>query len=325
MEYVNASQTSTNKSHEEYLRRIHKALVFIQDHLDEAIQLKDVATASHFSPFHFHRLFHGIVGETVHDYLTRKRMERAALRLVCKPELSITQVAEMGGFSSSANFSKAFKLYFGMSPRGVRSPARVEKSKIGKLYSKYGKAFDPKELYSQFVVQSGVPSPDKLMEILVKVKVKEMPKHNIALLSSQGGYELSSVFATWDKLLNWAENMALDIGIDNRFAICHDNPAITPANKCRYDAAIVVAENTNVITPYTQATIPAGKYAVAYFKDDAAKINNFITELCSHWFPTSGFEPDNYPLMFQYRNDSREDEFVEMDVYIKIRALGFND
>ena len=81
MEYVNASQTSTNKSHEEYLRRIHKALVFIQDHLDEAIQLKDVATASHFSPFHFHRLFHGIVGETVHDYLTRKRMERAALRL----------------------------------------------------------------------------------------------------------------------------------------------------------------------------------------------------------------------------------------------------
>jgi AraC family transcriptional regulator len=314
--------TSTGKNQEEYVRRINIALAFISEHLDESIQLEDVAAASYFSVFHFHRLFHGIVGETVNDYITRKRMELAAKRLVYNPNISVTQVSEMGGFFSSANFSKAFKLYFGVSPSELRNPINSEKSKIGKLYSKYGKEFDPKALYSQFVTYSGAFNPDKLKEQLMKVKVKEMPEQSIAYLSSPNGYVLESVYSTWEKVLNWAENMDLDTGINKRYAICHDNPSVTPENKCRYDAAIVVGSDIKVAAPYSQSMIPAGKYAVSYYKDVAEKINNFITELCAQWFPDSGFEPDNFPLMFQYLNDSREDDSVEMDIYIKVKALG---
>ena len=321
MRNFHRSELATSRSQEEYFRRINLALEFIEDHLDETILLDDVARASHFSPYHFHRLFHGIVGETVNDYITRKRMERAAKRLVYKVEFSITQIAEMGGFSSSANFSKAFKLYFGVSPSALRNPETSEKSKIGKLYSKYGKAFDPKQMYSQFVTNSGAFCPNKLKELLMKIKVKEMPEQNIAYLSSPGGYELESVYSTWEKVLNWAENMGVEAGIDKRFAFCHDNPSVTPESKCRYDAAIIVDSDTKVNAPYVRSAIPAGKYAVSYYKDSAEKINNFMTELCSHWFPSSGFEPDNYPPMFNYLNDSRKDSYVEMDVYIKLRHV----
>jgi AraC family transcriptional regulator len=206
----------------------------------------------------------------------------------------------------------------------LRNPTAAKKSKIGKLYRKYGKEFDPSDMYSQFVTNSGAFSPDKLEETLMKIKVKEMPQQNIAYLSSPGGYELDSVYSTWEKVLNWADNKGLDSGIDRRFAICHDNPSITPESKCRYDAAIIIGSDTNVTAPYARSAIPAGKYAVAYFKDSAEKINNFMTELCAHWFPNSGFEPDNYPAMFNYLNDSRKDGYVEMDVYIKIKELGFS-
>lgn len=103
------------KTQAEYIRCICLALEFIEQHLGQTIQLDDVARACHFSSYHFHRLFHALVGETVNDYISRKRMEKAARMLLYKPDMSVTDVAEAGGFSSSANFAKAFKLYFGVS------------------------------------------------------------------------------------------------------------------------------------------------------------------------------------------------------------------
>ena len=318
-------QTKANTS-AEYVRRINKALEFIDCHIDQSIQLENIAKVSHFSPYHFHRIFHAMVGETVNDYVSRKRMEKAASRLVYKPELSVMDVAEMGGYSSSANFSKAFKLYFGVSPSALRNSQYTDQdgnknSKKGKLYNKYGKAFKPQELYSQFVTQSEVFDPDKLEDILMQVKINELQEKPIAYLTTPKGYELESIYATWDKIIHWAELNGIKENKQERFAICHDNPSITPEDKCRYDAAVVVDPDTNIAAPYVKSSLPAGKYAVAYYKDNGEKINNFMTELCSHWFPDSGYEPDDYPPLFNYLNDSRQDGYVEMNVYIKVKAL----
>ncbi len=317
---MNKKQAKTSTS-SEYRRRIKKATEFIDDHLDQPIRLEEVASVSHFSSYHFHRIFHALMGETVNNYISRKRMERAAYRLISKTDLSITDVAELGGFSSGANFAKAFKLYFGVSPSDLRNPEGDKNSKIGKIYRKYGKAFNPLDLYSQFVTNILVFDTDKLEELLMKIKVEEMREKSIAYLTSPKGYELDSVYATWDKIMSWATAQGIDASRQKKYAICHDNPAITPEDKCRYDAAMVIEPKLKVSTPYTRSVIPAGKYAVAYYKDSGDKINNFITELCSSWFPTSGYEPDDYPPVFNYLNDAREDGYVEMDVYIKVKEL----
>lgn len=324
-------QVSTNNKKNtsaEYIRRINKAFEYIERHLDQTIQLEDVAKASHFSSFHFHRIFHALVGETVNDYVSRKRMEKAAKRLAYKSELTVTDVAEAGGFSSSANFSKAFKLYFGVSPSDLRnSPFQneqnelEEKGKFGKLFSKYGKAFNPEEMYSQFVTQSGVFDPDKLEEMLMKIKVEEHSEKLIACLRSPNGYEMDSISATWDKIVNWAKNKGIECRNQIRYGICHDNPLITPVDKCCYDAAIELDSKIEVAPPYSKSVIPAGKYAIAYYKDIPDKISNFMTEICSQWLPSSGYEPDDYPPVFHYLNDSRKDGYVEMDVYIKVKEL----
>lgn len=315
----------------EYNRRINKALDFIKQNLDQPVRLDDVAGASHFSSYHFHRIFHAMVGETVNNYVSRKRMEKAAKRLTSSTNLSVTEIAEVGGFSSSANFSKAFKLYFGVSPSEFRNgyfqtpmiqnSIESKFSKQGKLYRKYGKDFNPEDLYSQFVTQSEVFDFDKSEDMLMQVKLEDRPENTIAYLTAPRGYELKSIFATWDQIIHWAESKGIKATLQKRFAFVHDNPLITPEDKCRYDAAIIINPDVEVEPPYIRSKMPAGKYAVAYFKDDADKINNFMTELCSKWFLNSGYEPDNHPPLFNYLNDSREDGYVEMNVYIKVKEL----
>jgi len=324
----NLRKTKANTA-AEYTRRINKAFEFIEKNLDQTIRLDDVARASHFSSYHFHRIFHALVDETVNEYISRKRMEKAAKRLIFNPALSVTEVAEVGGFSSSANFAKAFKLYFGVSATELRkgslgtseSRNHTNNSKVGKLYSKYGKAFNPQDLYSQSVTQSVVFDRDKLEELLMKIKVEDKQQIPIAFLSSPNGYELSSISDTWDKMVNWAKMKGIECSQQIRFGICHDNPLITPVEKCCYDAAIKINSEVEVAPPYNKSVIPSGKYAVAYYKDLPEKISSFMTELCSHWFPDSGYEPDDYPPVFHYLNDSRQDGFVEMDVYIKVKEL----
>jgi len=312
---------ANNKTHNEYIRRINLAIEYISTNLDKPMKLGEAAKTSYFSPFHFHGIFQGIVGESVNDFFTRKRMELSANRLVCKRELSITEVSELGGFSSSANFSKAFKIYFGVTPSQVRKPEEVENSKIGKIYSRYGKAFNPGVLYSQFVTGSVIFDPNKLEELLMNVKARDLEEKRVAFLTAPKGYDLPAIFETWDKLNHWALSSGVAKHETKRYAICHDNPIITPSEQCRYDASVEVESDTIVNAPFSTQIIPAGKYAVAYYKGDSDKVSNFYMELYSGWLPNSGFEPDNYPPIAHYLNDSREDGFAEMEVCIKVKGL----
>ena len=73
---------SSRDSRSEYERRMHKVLEHIDRHLDEPLDLAALAEVAHFSPFHFHRLFAAWMGETLGDYLRRRRVELAAMRLL---------------------------------------------------------------------------------------------------------------------------------------------------------------------------------------------------------------------------------------------------
>lgn len=55
-----------------------RVLVHIQQHLDEALELNDLAGLAHFSPYHFHRVFQGMVGETLMAHVRRMAAEAGA-------------------------------------------------------------------------------------------------------------------------------------------------------------------------------------------------------------------------------------------------------
>jgi len=304
----------------EYQVRIDRVLQYIEANLTNQISLTEVANVSYFSPYHLHRIFSAIMGETVNDYIVRRRLEKAVNILIFKTQLPITQVALDCGFSSSANFSKAVKLYFGFSPTEIRNPDKIKDSKIGKIYSKYGKVFCPADLYPSRITNEVTKSPN-LEDTNMKVEVRDFDSRRVCILASKRGYEPESIYTAWDKLIDWAASNGITQDAQQRFAFAYDNPTITPADKCRYDAAIVIGSNIEVNPPFTTSEIPKGKYAVLYFKGIPEDTIKAQLGLYSDWLPNSGFEPDNFPMLEHYLNDARVDGYVEMEIHVKVKTI----
>ncbi len=83
----------------DYHERILRTLAYIQAHLDDAPDLDELARVACFSPYHFHRVFRGLVGEPVQEHVRRLRLERAAQRLKLQNE-AVTSVALDAGYES---------------------------------------------------------------------------------------------------------------------------------------------------------------------------------------------------------------------------------
>src|SRR5437870_13662819 len=105
----------------EYVARMHRVVEHIDRHLDEPLDLDTLAGVANFSSFHFHRLFTAWMGESLGEYLRRRRLEVAALRLVAQPRVPVLQVALAVGFGSSEAFARAFKARFGKTPTSWRT------------------------------------------------------------------------------------------------------------------------------------------------------------------------------------------------------------
>src|SRR5712664_4832983 len=120
-----------------YEARMHRVLEHIDRQLDQQLELDTLARVANFSPFHFHRLFTAWFGETLGDYVRRRRLEVAALRLVAQPRLPVLQVALSVGFGSTEAFARAFKTRFGSTPTAWRA---LQVSKRDQLKSKRDQA-----------------------------------------------------------------------------------------------------------------------------------------------------------------------------------------
>ena len=107
-------------------RRAVEAAHWIDAHSSEDIDLDRIATAAGLSPFHFLRLFSGVLGVTPHQYLVRSRLRNAA-RLLADAERSVTEIALHVGFADLSNFVRSFHRAAGVSPRGFRKAARGDR------------------------------------------------------------------------------------------------------------------------------------------------------------------------------------------------------
>jgi AraC family transcriptional regulator len=107
-------------------RRAVEAALWIDAHVQEPIDLESTARAVGLSPFHFLRLFAGVLGVTPHQYLIRPRLRRAA-RLLADDARSITEIAFDVGFGDLSNFVRTFRRAAGVSPRAFRKAAKGER------------------------------------------------------------------------------------------------------------------------------------------------------------------------------------------------------
>ena len=202
------------------IERLLPVLVHIQANLDQDLSLEALANRVGLSVFHFHRLFRSVVGETLKQYTQRLRLEQAASRLVIN-DAAILDVALDSGFHSHETFSRQFKRRFQVSPKDYRQWAR------GEMKRRSVSTAPLEELYAEFE--------------LSKTVITRLAQLHVAFIRHVGPYESVSD-KLWHKLADWAKSKRLPHDLIF-LGIAHDAPGITPPERLRFDAAIVVPKS----------------------------------------------------------------------------------
>ena len=99
---------------------VNKAVEYLDTHFNQDISLADVSEHVHLSRIYFHNLFKASVGETVHNYLLKKRIEYAK-KLLATTDFELTKIAIQSGFSSQSYFNYVFKRKTNYSPKQYRT------------------------------------------------------------------------------------------------------------------------------------------------------------------------------------------------------------
>lgn len=301
---------------QEYTARINRVMDYIGANLDQEISLETLAGVANFSPFHFHRLFRALVGETLGEYIQRIRLEKAASQLVHNPKKSITAIALDCGFSGSATFARAFKEMFQMSASEWRSGKRQQESKMRKIerkenqtIGKLGQDLTAISLYIDPVTNYPKWRIKMLNKSQIQVEVKDVPAWPIAYVRHIGPYQGDSALfqSLFNKLMAWAAPRGLLRFPETQvLAVYYDDPEITATEKLRVDACITIPADTVVDGEIGKSIIPGGKYAVAHFELAAQEYQEAWNLVYGEWLPQSGFQPDDRPCYELYLNNPEE-------------------
>ena len=265
---------------------MHAVIEHIDRHLDEDLDLATLAGVARFSDFHFHRLFHAWMREPLGEYVRRRRLEVAALRLRSQPRTPVLQVALAVGFGSAEAFSRSFRSHFDCSPTEWRN------SKCNQSMSKSDQvARGP-------VGKNGAPTS---RENAMKVKLIDRQAVTVAYLRYTGPYGPGITGFWMNRVAPWME--ANNLLQYPRYGVALDDPHATPPEKCRYDACVEIPSNQTLAGDAKEKVIPGGRYAVLAFSGPIATIGRAWDYLLGDWLPKSGLQLDSRPMFEHYPVD----------------------
>lgn len=241
---------------EAYKKRIVKTIQYIDANLDADLSLEKIAEISAYSPFHFHRIFKLITGETLQNYIIRKKIEKSAFLLVVKKDLEIKEIYLDMGFSNHSVFSKTFKKYYGLPPSEFRKTAPEAFHKILQTQSKNGQI---DTVFSQYICT--IENLLNWTTMNLKIEVKEMPEMNLAAVMSLG---IAGVEPSYDVLIDWAKKKQLFPRENVKMiSVYHDSFKVTPPDKVQIHACMLLDEKLEAAEGEVfSETLEAGKYIV---------------------------------------------------------------
>ncbi len=277
-----------NNSSKIYEQRINRVIDYVNNNLDKSISLEELASVSHFSPYHFHRIFTAVTGESVNDFTSRLRLEKASklLRYTANP---ISDIAYECGFSSPSTLSRSFKQYFDTSPSAYRKSGKIDNSKIRKdLFpvNQYHCDMDEAELRNRFPVE-----------------IKEFPSRRIAYMRITNSFEDGVVLKALGEMVDWAKRMDL-FDTETIFSMSKDDPTVTPKDKYIYYVCITIPEEFKMDQEHylDSRILPKCNYAVTTVSGDFNEAATAINYLFSTWLINSDYEPEHEPGLEIFRD-----------------------
>ena len=273
-----------------YEERLGRVITYIHDHLDDDLDLNKLAEVACLSPYHWHRIYFAIYGESIVATVKRIRLHRAA-GFLANTSMSIEEIAEKSGYKNLQSFTRIFKSEFGLPPA---------------QYRKQGS-------HNQF--QSINTEEDLAM---YDITIKTVPDMKVASIAHVGSYmQISKAFET---LYGWLGSRNLIKPEMRSIGIYYDDPASVPEDQLRSRASIIVDENFAIEPPLEPVDISGGQYAVLRYKGTYADMKAAYKWFYGEWFVKSGKEIGNAPAFEEYLNSPRDTSPTELltDIYMPL-------
>ena len=270
------------------ISRINDVLYEIHRDIAAPCLVRDLAAIASLSQAQFHRVFREHMGEPVHQYLCRIRMEQAANQLMFDQQSPIADIAHKCGYQSLSSFSRMFKELLGMSPGAwrkhhalVRQPDFMNDPAIAAGY--------------QRIKTKPLPRPKLINTEAIRVGYIRHKGYN------------RSIQASWYKLLAWAAEHQL--GTNRQYALLHSNPTWVPLAECRYVACLALDHPLVKRTYANSLEIPGGLHASFHLQGVYGEFIPYMSRIMAEWVPSSGFKTKTTPPWVAYEKN----QFLEDD------------
>ena len=273
-------------------QRINEVLVQIHFDISAEHSVENLSKSASMSPFHFNRVFKKIVGESVHAYIRRVRLEHCANALLFNPNSTINEVFSEVGFVSNSSFTHAFKEYFGSTPskwREIDTPLHVNENitKINPLH----------------------------------VEIDYVPKKRVAYVRHQGYNK--SIKEAWQRMEEWTLQNGLNFSELPMVGLHHSNPNIVEKEDCHYVACLELNDDFVHFRSGEIGVMEIPKMFCAKFRLEGkyGDLMKYMDYIYYGWLPNSKYEKVHLPSMALYHKNHfiSEDEKFELDFYVPIR------
>ena len=265
-----------------YSERIRRVTDYLAAHLDDELSLETLAGVAFLSPYHFHRIYRGLLGETVNETVRRLRLNRAAIDLLDR-ELSVERTAQRAGYGSQAAFTRAFRAEYGEPPARYRGAHREAAATTPALY---------------------------------RVELERLPRLRVAMIEHRGDYRLTS--QAFERLMAVAATTGLLSAATRTIGIYYDDPESAAPADLRSAACITVPDGWAPSGDLREAHVEGGRYARIVHTGPYAELKNAYDWLYQAWLPTSGEEPRNLPCLEEYLNDPRQVPAKDLETAVRM-------
>jgi AraC family transcriptional regulator len=257
--------------------RLERVFRWLADHLDEGVDLATLADVACLSPFHFHRIYHSMQGETVTETVRRLRLHRAAVELITG-ELPVQRVARRAGYGSQEAFTRAFKAAYGVPP------------------ARYRASFVP-------IPTAGTREDAMETTMTYQATIRDSATIRVAALPHRGDYQ--TIGTTFERLGALAGTQNLFGAASRSFGIYYDDISVVPRDALRSDACLTAPDGWTPEGELELREIRGGRYAVTLHVGPYAELERVYKWLYGTWLAESGEEPADAPCIEEYLNDAR--------------------
>lgn len=269
---MSMQQTSRWKNYEESLSRVRD---YVYNHLDEDLDLSQLADIACLSPYHWHRVYHAFCGETLAATVKRLRLQRAAADLA-QTSLAVKQIARRAGYHDLQSFTRIFKSAYGMPPAQYRSQGT----------------------HTQFL-----PIRKEMGSITYEITIMTIPTIHTISIDHLGSY--LKIGKAFDLLYGWLAAHGLLRTEMRSIGLFYDDPTALAEEQLRSRACIVIDEPIALDTPFIYTDIAGGQYAVLRHTGPYANMKAAYQWLYGEWLVQSGQVVGHAPVFEEYLNSPR--------------------